>query len=1306
MKTSAHNIRILSLLLLFILLHSISEAKQYFFQQIPSQNGLSSMVRCMEVSQEKGYVWIGTRSGIGRFDGYEQRRYLRGNVTHILEDEEHTIWVITEKGVFRYNEIEDNFILVRDKDNNPVIASSLCLWEDGVIFGGRGRLYKYNYEDHIINLFHTLKPNGKYHISNLYQWDSHTLLATNRWAKALFIDIATGNTRPVPFNSEQIISLLIDRKGNVWVAHYNQGVSCYGRNGKQLQTYHTQNSPLKTNVVLSLEEHNGQIWMGTDGGGIHILNPQTGKISTLRYIPGDRYSLPANSILCLYNDKSNNMWAGSVRNGLINIKEVGMKTYQDVLPGQNYGLSEKTILSIYQDNDNQIWIGTDGGGINLFDPATGKFHHILSTWEEKVASITGMDKNHLLVSLFSQGLFVFHKETHRYQPLVIINDSINDILCHRGKTVNVYQNTPETILMLSETPYKYHIGKKQFIPITKGKGITDIVGTLLPINSTGEDCYLHDLEHIYKINSSLNELELIFTCQTDTVFNSVSLDENGLLWIGSNYGLSYYNPVTKQYTLVPNTLINEISSLICDRQGRVWIGTEEKLFAYLIKEKKFILFGEPDGVVQNEYLEKPRLLSSSGDIYMGGVNGLLHINRHLPDEPALLPTLQLADILVGGERVYDRISNDHQLSVNEKSKPIIIKIITRNKDIFRKPMYRYTITGLNGQNIYSYLPEINLSSLPTGSYHIKAACSTRNGDWTADYDILTLIVLPPWYKSGWFILSCTLFIFVSVILIFILLLRNKETKLKWAMKEHEQQVYEEKVRFLINISHELRTPLTLIHAPLKQLMDKLTADNENYPLIQSICKQSERMKNILNTVLNVRKMEVGQSTLHVQSIQLDEWAEQLISDFKPEASVRGITLVYQPEPEIQTLCFDKEKCTTILTNLLINALKYTPDESTISISTRLSEDKTRVRISISDQGPGLKDVDTNNLFVRFYSRPGTGIGLSYSKILVEQHGGNIGAYDNKNFGSPGATFWFELPLNTEPGNITLHPQEYLNTLLAPTQETESIPKQQEENKTAPNHTLLVVDDNKDLTDYLATALKDRFKTIWVAADGEEALRLCRKKRPHIVVSDIQMPRMNGYELCKQIKEDLEISHIPVILLTARNDEESQLYGYKNGADAYVTKPFEVSMLYAIICSQLHNRERMRTRYTDIGPLPPPEEGTFSSADEEFLNRLNQIITEHLDNEQLGIPFICDKIGISRASLYNKLKALTDMGANDYITQIRMERAIWLILHTELSVNDIADKTGFSTARYFSTVFKQHTGCSPTQYREKPPVSTQ
>lgn len=1301
MKTpTLHILRTFYLSLLFLMMPGFSVAKHYLFQQVPSQNGLSSMVRCMEASPEKGCVWIGTRSGIGCFDGYNLKKYLRGNVTHLLEDDEHTVWAITEKGVFRYKDIEDEFILVRDKDNNPVVASSICRWKDGIIFGGRGRLYKYSYQDHTIHLSHILRPNSKYNISNLYQWDENTLLATNRWANALFINASTGHTRPVPFNSEQLISLLLDQKGNVWVAHYYQGVKCYDRNGKLLRSYNTKNSTLKTDVVLSLAEHNGQIWVGTDGAGIHIIDPENNQISTFKHIPGDRYSLPANSILCLYNDKNNNIWAGSVRNGLINIKEAGMKTYLDALPGQDYGLSEKTILSIHQDSEAKIWIGTDGGGLNQFDPVTEKFHHSPSTWEDKVASITDMDKDHLLVSLFSKGLFIFNKKTADYRPLIIINDSINHALCHRGKTVNLYRNSPETILLLSETPYSYDIGKKQFTPFSYGKGINEISGMLLPIGCEGNDCYLYDLKHIYKFSSLRNELESVYACQKDTIFNCISRDDQGLFWIGTNYGLSSYDLHNKQCVTIPNSLINEISSLICDRRGRVWIGMEGKLFAHLIKEKKFILFGESDGVIPNEYLEKPRLLSKDGDVYMGGVNGLLHISRRLPDEPTLPPALQLSDILVGGERVNDRISKDKSLRINEKSKPIILKIITRNKDIFRKPMYSYTITGLNGQTIYSYLPEITLNSLPAGNYQVKAACSTRNGDWTENYEILNLTVLPPWYKTGWFLLCCALFIITVLILTFILLLRHKENKLKWAMKEHEQQVYEEKVRFLINISHELRTPLTLIHAPLKQLMERLSTDHTEYPLIQSICKQSERMKNILNTVLNVRKMEVGQSTLHAQNVELDEWVKQLVCDFEPEASARNIALAYHPDTQVQTLCFDKEKCTTILTNLLINALKYTPNNSTITVSSRLSEDRSRVRISISDQGPGLKDVDINNLFVRFYqgnnSRPGTGIGLSYSKILAEQHGGNIGAYDNED---TGATFWFELPTDIVPGNITLHPQAYLNELLAPMQDTESPIPAQDEKDSCKLQTVLVVDDNRDLTDYLAGALKDRFKEIWVAADGEEALRVCREKRPAIVVSDIQMPRMNGYELCKQIKEDLEISHTPVILLTARNDEESRLYGYKNGADDYLTKPFEVNMLYTIIRSRLNNRERIRTRYAETGSLPLPEESTFSSADEDFLSRLNKIINDHLEDEQMGIPLICREMGISRASLYNKLKALTTMGANDYITKIRMEKAIRLITHTNLSITEIADQTGFSTSRYFSTVFKQYTGCSPTQYKQ-------
>lgn len=1295
----------LTTLILFLLLLFTNKAvgnKQYTFQQISTQNGLSSSVRCLAVSQEKGYVWIGTRLGIGRFDGYELRKYLLGNITHIIEDTEHTIWVITPKGLFYYDYQKDEFIQAWDEDQNPVTASSICQWADGVLFGGNGKLYKYDYASRKIKFLYPLIPNNKYNITNLQKWDDHTLLCSNRWNHALLIDVPTGKTRPVPFESNELISTLIDKNGNIWIAPYHQGVKCYDRNGKLLHSYHSANSLLQTNVVLSLTENDGQIWIGTDGAGIYILNPEDDTMSVLSHTPGDPYSLPVNSILYLCADTNHNMWAGSVRGGLISIKEVGMKIYSDALPGTEYGLSEKSILCIYQDEDQVIWIGTDGGGINSLSPANKRFHHIMSTWGDKVSSITGVDKQRLLVSLFSKGLFFFDRKTENYQPLIIVNDSINELMCKRGKTVNVFQNTPETILLLSESPYSYHISKKEFTPILLDKYTKEIIGTMLPIESRGPISYLHDFKNIYRIDSRKNVLETIFSCKGDTVFNSISIDENGMFWIGSNYGLSRYSSEKREHIYIPNSLINEINSLICDKRGRVWLGTDGKLFAHLIHEREFILYGESDGVILNEYLEKPRLLSAQGDIYMGGVNGLLCINKQLPDNTTAPPTLELADVSVGGERMNTQMSTRRRLKVEEQSKPITIKIIAHDKDIFRKPMYRYTLRGMEGQVIYSYQPELTLSGLSARTYQVMASCSTRTGGWSEDYQILELVVLPPWYKSIWFISVCFILIVSGIILAFFSLLRRKENKLKWAMKEHEQQVYEEKVRFLININHELRTPLTLIHAPLKQLLKSLSPEDDKYPVIQSISKQSGRMKNLLNMVLDVRKMEVGQSTLHAETVELAPWIEQLVADFRPEAQLKGISILYNPEPAVDTLCFDKEKCTTILINLLINALKYSPENSLIQVATSLSDDKSRVRISVSDEGPGLKDVDINNLFIRFYqgnnSRPGTGIGLSYSKILAEQHGGSIGAYDHGNMS--GSTFWFELPRDIQPGKMTLQPQAYLNELLAPTQEVESIPDDMQKKEDTQSCTLLIVDDNKDLTDYLSSALKGKFKEIRVAYDGEEALRICHESSPDIIVSDIQMPRMNGYELCKHIKEDLAISHIPVILLTARNDEESQLFGYKNGADAYLTKPFEVDILYTVIQSQLENRERIRLRYTEAGPLPQPQESTFSSADEKFLNRLNKLISENLDNPQLGVAFLCTELGISRAGLYNKLKALAGMGSNDYITKLRIERATWLLNHTSLSINEIADQTGFSTARYFSTVFKQYMGCSPTQYKEE------
>ncbi len=796
-----------------------------------------------------------------------------------------------------------------------------------------------------------------------------------------------------------------------------------------------------------------------------------------------------------------------------------------------------------------------------------------------------------------------------------------------------------------------------------------------------------------------HKLEQICRTQGDTIFRSVALDGEGRFWVGSNFGLGYYEAAGSRYTPIPNSLITQITSLICDRQGRVWLGTEGKLFAYLIAEEKFILFDEPDGVRQNEYLVKARLVARDGDIYLGGVNGLLYINRKVYEPPLLPPFLQVSDVEAGGERVNNRITADERLSLSVQTKPIILRVSERHNDVFRQSMYRFVVEGLPGEPFYSYDPELTLSSLPVGTYRVKAACSTRDGGWTDDFPVLTLHIKPLWYNSIGFRIVLLIVLLAGIVYAFVQMSRRKNRRLKRAIYQHEQQVNEEKVRFLINISHELRTPLTLIHSPLKQLVKDIEPDHPGYGLLQGVCRQSERMKDILNTVLNVHKMEVGKGTLFVESVQLDEWVERLMEDFRPEAAARGVRLVYLPDASVQELSFDKEKCTTILTNLLINALKYTADNTAITVSVRA--EKESVRISVSDEGPGLKDIDSDHLFTRFYqgnnSRPGTGIGLSYCKILVEQQGGNIGAFENEGAGS---TFWFELPVGIKPGTVTLAPQDYLNELLASTCDAEAASEVQEITAETLSRTLLVVDDNKDLTDYLHVSLKERFKEVWVAEDGEEALRMCRDKRPDIVVSDIQMPRMNGYELCKHIKEDLDVSHTPVILLTARSDEKSRLYGYKNGADGYLTKPFELDMLHSLIHTLLEKRERVRTRYAATDALPCPEDTTFSSADESFLLKLNTLIKDHLADEQLDVPFLCREVGMSRSSLYNKMRELVGMSTNDYITKLRMDRAKHLVLYTKLTVNEIADQIGFATGKYFSSVFKQYTGFTPTQFREQ------
>lgn len=1284
-------------------------ASHYYFKKISLQDGLPSTIRCI-LTEEKGFVWIGTRFGLGRFDGHELKRYshdannpnsLPHNYIHkITEDKQHNVWILTDRGLARYRRRSDDFYIPQDKDGQNILVYSSCPTDDGILFGGRNRIYKYDYNSKSIQLIQEFDDSPYFAITALSFWNPETLLCCSRWMGMCLLNLRTGQVSDSPLDcGNALMGMIVDSQKRIWVAPYNNGIRCYTPDGRLLATYTTDNSMLNNNIVLSMAERDNKIWIGTDGGGINILDPETHKIKILEHIPGNHYSLPVNSILSLYNDSNNNMWAGTIRSGLINIREVSMKTYTEVQPGNNEGLSDNTVLSIFEDKEQgRIWIGTDGGGLNSLDPETKKFRHYSSTRQDKVASVAGFTPNELLLSIFSRGLFIFDKNTGIKRPLPISDEEINKQLYFSGKTVNLYQSNPQSVLLLTNHIYRYDIASKQFRAVREEEGV-EITGTVHPITHDDRFTYINDIHRLYALDQQTNQLNTLLALPQNMIINSASVDEEGIFWMGGNYGLIAFNPQTQEYKHIETNLFGEVNSVVCDRKGKVWIGTEGMLFARLIKEGKFILFGESDGAILNEYLYKPRLVSTAGDVYMGGINGLLCIDHDLSIRTSESPQLQLTGIRINGEPATNELKeNPTRITVPWNNTRIAIRVMSREQDIFRKKRYRYHIAGLDEQNVDSYDPELVLRLLPPGTYHILASCSTQNGGWTPLQQMLTLTVTPPWYKSLWFILLCVLLVSGSIIACFIFTLRRKENKLKWAMKEHEQQVYEEKVRFLINISHELRTPLTLIHAPLSRILKTLGRTDTNYLPLKSIYRQSQRMKDLLNMVLDVRKMEVGESKLQLHPHVLNDWIREVSQDFVSEGETRDIHFIYRLDEQTGRISFDKDKCEIILSNLLINALKHSPEHSEVTIGSQLYPEESKVRISVTDQGCGLAQVDTQKLFTRFYQgnneQSGSGIGLSYSKILAELHGGSIGATDNIH--TKGATFFFELPINQKDTEIICQPKAYLNELIAsPTDKAGSTEKEVYD---ISKYSVLAVDDNTDLLEFLQEALSGSFKKVYTATNGTEAMNILTEHQPDIVVSDVMMPGMNGYELCKKIKENVEISHIPVILLTARDDRQSQLDGYKNGADAYLTKPFEVDVLLELMRNRLRHREDTKIRYLNVGFISP-EESTFSQADEKFLLKINKIITGNLDNTELDVKFICKEIGMSRASLYNKLKAITTMGANDYINKFRMEKAILLISTTDLTITEIAEKVGFSTSRYFSTAFKQYTGETPTSYKK-------
>ncbi|PST82713.1 hybrid sensor histidine kinase/response regulator [Pedobacter yulinensis] len=1279
----------------------------YTFKQLSLSEGLTqSTVRCM-LNDRNGFIWIGTKSGLNRFDRYSLKSYvyrknnpnsIPGNqISFIMEDRRGTIWVGTENGLAVYDPVKDNFKVIRHR-NRPLLARSALELPHAVLFGGDGTLYAYAFADGKVRpLPVTIREKSDDAFTGMKLWHDQTVVLYTRRNGIWTYDARNRLLlRFTAIAEKEIMAVHVDERQQLWVAPYGQGIRAYSRQGKTLVHYNTRNSAISSDVVLDIIGLKGQLWIATDGGGINIFDLQSRNFSVLKHIPGNATSFPENSILSLYHDKEDNLWAGSVRGGLISIRKAFINTYKDAPLGSVYGLSEKTVLSTCEDKSGVLWVGTDGGGINRFDPVHFTVRHYPATFGFKIASVTNYDSDHLLISAFSKGLYLFNKAAGTVRPFH--DGQINPrgaTIRSSGIAVNVNRVSENDLYLFTGDIFHYNIASGVFSKVNF-KHDRRVYSSLLKIASNRQYTYFFSSYGIFELHHASNRVRTILTVPAnENPITAVARDRRGIFWIGNRDGLMRFDPATNVTKQVGTSLFDEVSALVADSAGKLWIGAQNMVFLYVSQQNKFAAFGESDGVIPNEFLFKPSLVASSGDVYLGGVKGLLHIKKDIPSVTADPPAISLMSLELNGVPLPENVrAQPNHISIPWNHSSLVIKVMAREKDVFRKKMFRYQISGLRSQVIETYNHQLALGSLPPGNYRILVSCSLRNGGWSNYAEVLKVDVNPPWFRSFWFIALVLFIVAAAVVLLYRTAIAKRERKLQWDMKEHEQKSYEARIRFLIHISHELRTPLTLIYSPLQRLLRQQDMDVELKRKLAGVYKQAGHMKEMIDMVLDVRKIELGQERLNLQRLQLNNWVRKITENFETEFEDRRIRMIYRFDESITSAVFDDKKCALVLTNLLANALKFSEANTNLTIST--AQAGGFFRVAVTDEGIGLDHVDVNQLFRPFYQgvhhEHGSGIGLSFSKILVEMHGGRIGATPNKN---KGATFYFELPASLEPDHASAEmPAAAVRNLDVISQ---SPVIQQFETA---GHTLLIVEDQSELRTFLVESLKPYFASVYDAADGLEALDLVTSHGPDIVVSDVMMPGIDGFELCKRLKNDIQVSHIPIVLLTTQGDADSRNLGYKLGADAYVAKPFELDFLQTLLENLLRNREAVKARYKSSALFTAPQDGTFSRADEEFMRKLNDLITNNLDNEQLHVEFLTDKMAMSRATLYSKLKNIADIGVNDYINKFRLEKAAYLLVHTDKSIMDIADAVGFSNQRYFSTVFKQVYQTTPTHYRQK------
>lgn len=1307
-----------------------SVEEHYYFKNLSIRNGLSQNTVNAILQDRKGFMWLGTKDGLNRYDGLSFRKFKHdaanprsiGNsfITSLYEDFNGNIWVGTDAGVYIYYPEKEAF---EEFDCQSLEKTRIERSVSMIAGDKQGRVWIAVEAQGMFCYDARQKLLRNYPLSEIssnikcFTFDSGGTLWLGFYGDGLYYskdNLATVHPYGSPEDGKRefeggVITKIVQGNYNcLYIGSVKEGVSELNLTSGQVRNLLAIDESGESIFCRDLLPYSdNELWIGTESG-IYIYNLRTAQFIHLRASLYDSYSLSDNAIYALYKDREEGLWIGSYFGGVDYYPRqytYFAKYYPKNIANSLHG---KRVREFCRADDGTLWIGTEDGGLNHFNPKTKEFHFF-----EPSAGFTNihglcMDGSHLWVGTFSKGLrvidtrtgVVLRTYTEGHTPHSLNDNSIFSIC--RTSAGEIYLGTLFGLLRYNRTQDNFDC-----IPELNGKFVYDIkedsYGNLwLATYANGAYCY--DVS-ARRWKNYVFDAEDEKSLPYDKVL-SVFEDSYRQIWLTTQGGgFCLFHPDTETFTRyglkdgLPNDVVYQI---VEDDDRFLWLTTNNGLVRFDPKTMEMKVFSTANGLPTNQFNYRSGFKDEAGNIYLGSINGFVAFDPRTFAENRQVPAVAITDFLLFNKEVSVgetdsplkssiTFSDKVVLTANQNSFSFRIAALSYQAPRMNKLMYK--LEGFDeGWLTIGESPLVTYSNLGYGDYVFKVKASNSDGVWNEQETSLHLSILPPFYLSGWAYCFYVLFFMGCLVcVIFYFKRRNyrkQHRQMEMLEQEKEREVYHAKIDFFTNVAHEIRTPLTLIKGPLENIILKKEVDSETKEDLYIMKQNTERLLNLTNQLLDFRKTETRGFRLNFTECDVVAVLRETYFRFTSLAKQKGLDFILELPQECFMADVNQEALTKIISNLLNNGVKYASTYLRISLET----DEKVFHIRTFNDGEMIPDTMKEEIFKPFVRldkedevTTGTGIGLALSRSLAELHQGSL----MMEKGEEVNCFCLTLPVNQD-STITLSAENVSQV------EENSCGWEQEETDTKEKKPMiLVVEDNPDMLAFIRKQLTTEYSVL-TAMNGIEALAVLDNHYVNLVVSDVMMPQMDGFELCKTIKSDLSYSHIPVVLLTAKTNIQSKIEGLELGADAYIEKPFSVEYLLANISSLIHNREKLRQTFAK-SPFVAANTMALTKADEEFIWKLNDIIQANLHNPEFSMEDMADALKMSRSSFYRKIKGVLDLSPNEYLRLERLKQAAQLLKEGKSRVNEICYTVGFNSPSYFSKCFLKQFGVLPKDF---------